>query len=31
MTSQLFKSFGKEKTGGHSQLKASVQRAIRSK
>lgn len=27
--SQLFKSFGKDKVSGHSQLKASVQRAIR--
>ena len=29
MTSQLFKTFGKDKVSGHSQLKASVQRAIR--
>ena len=29
MTSQLFKSFGKDKVSGHSQLKASVQRGIR--
>ena len=29
MTSQLFKVFGKDKVSGHSQLKASVQRAIR--
>jgi len=27
--SQLFRSFGKDKVSGHSQLKASVQRAIR--
>ncbi|EFN51192.1 hypothetical protein CHLNCDRAFT_56407 [Chlorella variabilis] len=29
MTSQLFKTFGKDKVSGHSQLKASAQRAIR--
>ncbi len=29
MSSQLFRIFGKEKVSGHSQLKASVQRAIR--
>ncbi|KAL4853857.1 Malignant T-cell-amplified sequence 1 [Chlorella vulgaris] len=29
--SQLFKSFGKDKVSGHSQLKASVQRAIRAR
>ena len=28
--SQLFKTFGKQKVGGHSQLKHSVQRSIRS-
>ncbi|KAI7839747.1 hypothetical protein COHA_006551 [Chlorella ohadii] len=31
MSSQLFRIFGKEKVSGHSQLKASVQRAIRAK
>lgn len=29
MSSQLFRIFGKDKVSGHSQLKASVQRAIR--
>lgn len=29
--SQLFRTFGKEKSSGHSQLKASVQRGIRAK